>query len=434
MVPATFSFGKYIPMIMYLYLHMILIQLLTTSSELTIKSDLYDISLAGIRNPLVLGLVFWLLWKIKSGQLSLPQAAIDWSIVAMALATVLSLSLSTHPLVSFQYLLTSLLFIGFFYFCRDLIDTRERLQHIVYAVLFTGIVVVTFNIHYLYQNNFCTLGVLERYPFWTEKSPMGFYNTFILTFILGLLLSGWKSARLSVNIILVLLTIGATISLFFSFSRSSWLTALVIIFLAGVLRYGRSFFIVSLVLVLVLSFLMSGIVKEITLAIYHINSGNVDDRVYIWKSSLDMLRDNPLSGIGAGTFNLNYLQWYQLLESKRWNASYHAHNLFLHTAAEQGYIGLIALLFFWGVIFRQIVNNFALFRNSNDTLLRGVNLAVTLGLVNYVLWSLTNTSISNVTKSFFNINLLTWFLAALVFCCPAIYKQNPSESSICRNE
>lgn len=412
----------------YVYLLFLLFLVLTTNSVFALKTNLFLLNIAGVQNPLILLILIWLVRRLRNGLNSFPRTTVDWTIVAMFLASVLSSFCSTDPTESYKYVLITLLFYGLFYASYDLVDSHARFEHIITLIIMSGLVVTAYNLHYLYQYDFCSLGVLERYPFWTGKSPMGYYNTFLISFFLGLKLYGWKSRQRLVNIGLIALLVGATVSLFFSFSRSSWLTALIIVFFAGFYRYRHVFLIGSLVIVLVLVCLYQDEIGEFGLAIYNINAGNVDDRVHIWKSSLDMLLDHPFTGVGAGTFNINYLERYMLPESQRWNDSYHAHNVFLHIAAEQGYIGLITFLLFWGLVFRQIISNYHLLDRTKYILLKGMNTALLFSLSNYFLWSLTNTSLSNVTKSFFNINLLTWFLTALVFCIPRVYKQTDPDT------
>ncbi|MFC1849767.1 O-antigen ligase family protein [candidate division CSSED10-310 bacterium] len=423
----TSGFERFI----YYYVIFLLVIIFSTSSSLLLKTDLFYVYLGGAQNPLVFLLAIWLTWKALKKFRTFPHSEADRSLLLIVLLTVISLLFSSNPVEvtnagfpqnvegSLEYFIITLLFIGFFYLTLDTMRRRENLVHILYIILSTGFIVVTFNIYYLVNNEFCTFGILERYPFWTGKIPLGFYNSFLICFFLGFLFYRWRSPSKLINMLIWLLLVGAGVSLFFSFSRGSWITLILILILVGIMKLGRYFFYSLLIIALVFTMVFPDIVGDVSLAVYNINSGNVDDRIYIWKSALDMIRDHPLVGVGPGTFNVNYLNRYQLVESSRWNASYHAHNVFLHVAAEQGYLGLGAFLMFWGIVFRRLILNFRL-NNRSDDFLKGFSCGILFCFINYFLWSLTNTSLGSTTRSFFNINMIIWFFAALTFIIPKI--------------
>lgn len=82
----------------------------------------------------------------------------------------------------------------------------------------------------------------------------------------------------------------------------------------------------------------------------------VNTRLELWSAALKMFREKPLLGIGLGQFKMLYPRYIT-----RWNwdlvrgrGSFFAHNLFLHTLAELGALGLLALLFFIAVLMRAV--------------------------------------------------------------------------------
>jgi len=407
---------------LYAYLIFILSIVFTTSNSLTLKTPLFYVHLAGVKNPLTLLLLLWFLFHLFRLFRNIPRTRVDYAIIGMLGICLVSTFFSSNTRESTLYLYDMLLYIGFFYLTLDLVKTRENIIHVMYILLTTGFVVVSMNLFYLAENEFCSLGVLERYPFWTGKTPLGFYNSFIIAFFSGFLLYGWKTSVRFLKYLIIILLVGSAISLFFSFTRGSWLTVMIILSLAGMMKYGRKFFYPAAITLLLLLIIFHGTVNSIILAVYNINSENVDDRIYLWKSSLDMVRDHPFLGVGPGTFNENYLNKYQLLESSRWNDSYHAHNVFLHLSAEQGYLGLLAFLLFWGVAIHGLSHNFSL-NSRADPLTSGLNCGIFFSILNYFLWSLTNTSLGSVTKSFYNINLIIWFFTALIFIIPHLVRQ-----------
>ncbi|MHB9132917.1 MAG: O-antigen ligase family protein [Armatimonadota bacterium] len=69
-----------------------------------------------------------------------------------------------------------------------------------------------------------------------------------------------------------------------------------------------------------------------------------DFRLYTWQGTLRMITANPLHGTGPNTFPSAFGQ-YQIAGYTR-----HAHNIFLHTAAEMGWPGMAALLWLFGAV------------------------------------------------------------------------------------
>lgn len=98
-------------------------------------------------------------------------------------------------------------------------------------------------------------------------------------------------------------------------------------------------------------------------------------RVSIWRSSLNLIRDNPILGVGTGVYPLVIKRYAVGVASKRESISF-AHNIFLEAWAEFGLVGLITFTAFLLTIFFL---SFALARTGNP-LYQGI-FAMLLGIV-----------------------------------------------------
>lgn len=67
------------------------------------------------------------------------------------------------------------------------------------------------------------------------------------------------------------------------------------------------------------------------------------DRIYIWQSSLKMMRDYPVFGVGAGVF-FHLYEAYAMPGSEPWGNIAYAHNIFLNVGTEFGLLGLALFL------------------------------------------------------------------------------------------
>lgn len=94
------------------------------------------------------------------------------------------------------------------------------------------------------------------------------------------------------------------------------------------------------------------------------------DRQARWQAALNMLADQPWTGIGFGNYPAAYEQ-YRLMN---WPTSLgHAHNIYLNVAAETGLPGLAAYVFLWVVI---VGRTFQTIRRTH-----GLDRALAIGLL-----------------------------------------------------
>lgn len=80
-----------------------------------------------------------------------------------------------------------------------------------------------------------------------------------------------------------------------------------------------------------------------------------EQRVYLWKSALLMIRDHPVTGVGYHQWrnNLpNYAGRFRELEIEEALLG-HAHNSYLTVGAETGLVGLFLFLSFWFLLLRE---------------------------------------------------------------------------------
>lgn len=80
------------------------------------------------------------------------------------------------------------------------------------------------------------------------------------------------------------------------------------------------------------------------------------DRLWLWKSSLNMFKEHPLTGVGLGNYRFAYKKKYQLPEIKQKHLS-HAHNNWMHIAADAGLPGVLGYsIFTLGILWSSFKN------------------------------------------------------------------------------
>ena len=135
--------------------------------------------------------------------------------------------------------------------------------------------------------------------------------------------------------------------------------------------------------------------------------GNAESRILIWRAALDIIADNPVLGVGPGTFEEAHRHYQQYVA---WHAGalwIDTHNSFLRVWSETGTIGLVAFLGIFVVTFREGVR--AIRALGRVGLGRGVDAQ----MVSAALAGLAAFLVSNVFNTFKD----AWYLYLhLAFC------------------
>ncbi|MCK4994217.1 MAG: O-antigen ligase family protein [Candidatus Omnitrophica bacterium] len=76
---------------------------------------------------------------------------------------------------------------------------------------------------------------------------------------------------------------------------------------------------------------------------------SIAQRVYYWQSSLQIISEHPIAGVGAGNFKIIYPRF----KNKSANETVYAHNSYLQIWAESGLVALLIFGFFIFIIFRS---------------------------------------------------------------------------------
>ena len=133
-----------------------------------------------------------------------------------------------------------------------------------------------------------------------------------------------------------------------------------------------------------------------------------DDRLIIYRNSVNMIRHHPFIGVGVNTFSQNYKR-YKLPDPAgvQSSDSMYAHNNFLHMAGEIGLLG--AACFVWFLIALSVYARRAYRRIADDEYLRVSLLALTACLLSFLINGLTETSLY-----YSRVCMIFWYMAGVV--------------------
>lgn len=131
-------------------------------------------------------------------------------------------------------------------------------------------------------------------------------------------------------------------------------------------------------------------------------AGFMSERPQWWRMSLQFIQQYPLTGIGPGRFRYEY----QLNgPPEQYDTPYHAHNIYLHIAAEQGIPSL--LLFLWMVAI--ICQSVCAMRQATDFWGMGTFIGASGFLISALVYGLADNILHQRTV------LLFWFIIGIIF-------------------
>lgn len=157
-----------------------------------------------------------------------------------------------------------------------------------------------------------------------------------------------KSWRLAASATFAILLLVPT----FTFARAGWLgTGAAIVMIAIIRR--RTFrwpYVAALLIVLTAIALLIPAIRQRIFSIFSMKKNS--ERLLIWKRSLEMFGEHPLTGIGYGNFSRICHRYYdQKPKEGKITMRTWAHNIFLSMAVETGILGLLAFLMVWVAFF-----------------------------------------------------------------------------------
>ncbi len=238
----------------------------------------------------------------------------------------------------------------------------------------------------------------------TFKMPndLGAYLVIVMPIAIGYFVASWHAPRNWKHIAVLgvlLCAMGANLAL--TLTRAAWIGVFVAtIYIA--IYFQRKLLWGLLALVLLSPSLMPQTVKDRFETIRQRPQGFLSERPQWWKTSAQLIAKHPITGIGLGRFRHEY----QLhAPAGTHHKPYHAHNIYLHIAVEQGIPSLILFLAILFLIFRQL---FAL-RKRDDFWCSGLFIGGSGFLISALVYGLADQILHQRPL------LIFWFLIGLVF-------------------
>lgn len=301
--------------------------------------------------------------------------------------------------------------VGFYFLLRRYLTARCHLNRAVGAFV-SGLLVVLGTGFYQYfvesiRGTATAWTDAERFPLLRRRmySTLGNPNLLAAYLLLaGAAMVGVLAAlrRGRDRRLVAAMLIVTAVALALTYSRGAWVAAVVMWIVAAACWQHRLAWGLPLIPLFIIGY--HGQITERMVSLFSGTDTSVLLRFAFWNSTLQMIADAPWTGIGWGAYVSVYPQYDYYVH----NADvliYHAHNMYLHIAAETGLIGLLLFLAaFWG----HGMAAYRTYRTTDHGWVRGASLAVLLATAGMTISGLTD-------YAFFNrsVALTYWFLCGL---------------------
>jgi O-antigen ligase len=273
--------------------------------------------------------------------------------VGFIFAAILSLLAARNVGIAMYQIWVYLTLLALFFYLANNINTREELLFVV------GLIVVGLFIQNVFME-LGTLGIIEKST--TSKLVQrvnGTFNSFnsagaylaqifsILLACLAIPMRRWQKWFLSITLLLAIYNLVGTES------RGGWTSVLIGISVVGFVSLARGWMkiktlVLALIVVTFFALLFSGtIISRLT----GDDHGAADARGPLADIAFNMIRDNPIVGVGANNFGVALKDYIEPEQFGAWLNL--VHNGWLLVWAETGTVGIIFYAIFWLTIFWQ---------------------------------------------------------------------------------
>ena len=310
---------------------------------------------------------------------------------------------SSHPEVSFKFLLTKLWFIIPIYFYGAVFFKEEKnVYRFVWVFIASLSIVVIYTLFNHALNGFDEeSGHWVMFPFFKDHTSYGAILALVYPVLFGLLFAKKNGPLLRLTLLFLIVLIGAGI--FMSYTRAAWLSLVGALVVYLLIRFKVKFkylAAVGVVGILYVAFSWTAIMHNLERNQSEHATENMDERIESitnistdasnlerlnrWGSAIRMWQERPVLGWGPGTYAMEYAP-FQLASGKTIISTNsgnmgNAHSEYLGPLSEQGLLGMLLMI---ALVVYIIYTGITLYIRMPDNEIRLIMLTMLLGLITY---------------------------------------------------
>jgi O-antigen ligase len=356
--------------------------------------------------PLLFGLMLLLVAaEIKTPFLNkeIWKSPIIHAVLFYLLVVIITAITSSHPMVSFKFLLARLWFIipvlifGTHFFQKE----NNRMQFLWLFVIATCIAILYSLAHHSMYGFGEKEGHWVMWPLFKDHTIYGAIVALVLPIVIALYFSE-KHNPLTQAILITLILI-VLVGLYYSYTRAAWLSVICAAIVCLTVYYRVNFKIlagISVVALIVVFFKWDQIQMELGRNKYEHTTESFDERLQSatnvttdasnlerinrWSCAIAMFEQRPIFGYGPGTYAFEYAPFQEpenlTIISTNFGDMGNAHREYLAALSEMGVMGLVSFIGIVVAIFFSMItlyNKLPLSETKNRVLVMGMIAATT---------------------------------------------------------
>jgi len=235
------------------------------------------------------------------------------------------------------------------------------------------------------------IGLRRATASFKDSNLMGIYLSAFAPLAFGMAIYYFKSKK---AIPIFLVSFISLIGIALTYSRPTLLATYIVLFFLGVASKKKTLIIILVATAFIAPFILPSSVKRWAKEMDYnpVRFMCNDDRIAVYRNSLNMIKAHPFLGVGANNYMKQYKEYKDKVEYRNIiTLDYmYAHNNFIHMAAELGLLGL--LIFIW-VLYRLFKESSRIYRSLSDGYLKMLALALCACLIAFLVNGLTESSL-----------------------------------------
>lgn len=298
----------------------------------------------------------------------------------------------------------------------------EQIKTLLYVMCFSLAIVIVYG----FLQAFFGIGLTSEAKVWTDNAIFPGLKTRVfstwqnpnllggyLDFMLGMLMGVFvvvknRNLRIAIGILFCITAFCLTLT----YARGACISIAVVMAVYGAL-YNRKILVALIALAVILLVSDAALVERLTSVFSKLDTSS-EMRLAFWESTIAMILDHPLLGIGWGAYFMVYPSYDYYMQGN-FIKIVHAHNMYLNFMAEIGLFGFASyMVYFFGVIYKAFKTQIS----DIEPLNKGVMLGIGLGMSALALNGLTDYVMFNTELS-----MLVWlFSGVAVILGKKVYK------------
>ena len=299
---------------------------------------------------LAFGSALWLFKMPVQKKILFKRTAVDIVIGCYVLLSGLSVLISPdYGFSIYNYIHLMGRYILVYYLIVNNVSSKEQLRRLVWALLLGALFVTCYGLYqYFHGIDISALDWVdkEQFPDLTVRvfSTLGNPNLLAAFLVIMMAIAGGMALcnRTRIfKILLFLLTILMALCLVYTYSRGAWISILAVALFYSIINNRRIMW--FFLLLPIIGFFAHNAILERLTSILNPTDTSATMRMALWESTFAMISAKPWLGIGWGAYWLVYPQ-YDFYVNDISVKIFHAHNTYLHIAAEIGIPGFLAFM------------------------------------------------------------------------------------------